>query len=127
MFFRTPNKGGGKRGSGPCGLSIARYFLSLAFILYPLSFLSAETRVKTVEYNFGGYYGADRASAAQTDFPTRTVKLPENGKTIKSAWLEFEGLTAASDTNPIRLYFNAGTAASTIRLQSAQYTDATGE
>ncbi|HLA40304.1 MAG TPA: hypothetical protein VJ417_09915, partial [Candidatus Glassbacteria bacterium] len=90
-------------------------------------FVSAETRIKTVEYNFGGRYGADVNSGTQFNFPTRTVKLPENGKTIKSAWLEFEGLTAGADTNPIRLYFDAGATASTMRLQSAQYTDSTAE
>lgn len=91
-----------RRGAMPRGLSLARLFLPLAFILYPLSFLSAETRIKTVEYNFGGYYSAsDLSSNTQFNFPTRTVKLPENGKTIKSAWLEFEGLAvSAVNINP---------------------------
>ncbi|MBI4802488.1 MAG: hypothetical protein HY796_08195 [Elusimicrobia bacterium] len=82
-----------------------------------------------MEYNFGGYYSdTDKASGAQTDFPTRTVKLPENGKTIRSAWLEFEGLTLSNvDVNPITIYFDAGTAASTARFTSVQYTASTNE
>ncbi|MHB0995340.1 MAG: hypothetical protein ACYC2I_03110, partial [Elusimicrobiales bacterium] len=128
MVFRTADKGREKRGSGPRVLSFGRSLLSLAFLLYPLSFVSAETRIKTVEYNFGGNYGADVNSGTQFNFPARTVKLPENGKTIRSAWLEFEGLAVSGvDVNPIRLYFDAGASATTVRLQSVQYTDSTAE
>ncbi|MBI4052275.1 MAG: hypothetical protein HY400_07195, partial [Elusimicrobia bacterium] len=89
----------------------------------------AGTRIKTVEYNFGGYYnGTDLASASAFPFPTRTVKLPESGKIIRSAWLEYEGLAVSNnDVNPITIRFDAGTSASTARFTSVQYTDRTGE
>ena len=103
-------------------------FLTSVFCLLS-SNLFAETRVKTVEYNFGGYYSAtNKASGAQTNFPTRTVKLPENGKAIRSAWLEFEGLAvSAANINPLTISFDAGTAAATARFTSGQYTSQTAE
>jgi len=53
----------------------------ISFILLFTNFFAfAETRIKTVEYNFGGYYGADVISGNKTNFPTRKIKLPENGR-----------------------------------------------
>mgnify|MGYP001573049678 CR=1 FL=1 len=130
MLFR--NAGNKKRvesGAAPRGLSFGRLFLFLALTVYPAAFLHAETRVKTVEYNFGGYYGVDVLSAVQTNFPTRTIKLPENGKAIKSAWLEFEGLAVTSNQNvtALALYFDAAATATTAVPTTGQYTDQTGE
>ncbi|GAB4029146.1 MAG: hypothetical protein Fur0012_03120 [Elusimicrobiota bacterium] len=105
------------------------FFNSLFIFFVFSSLLSAETRIKTVEYNFGGYYSATNlASATQYNFPARNIKLPENGKNIRSAWLEYEGFTAAAkNINPIVIYFDAALTPSSARFTSGQYTVQTGE
>ncbi|HBA59975.1 MAG TPA: hypothetical protein DCZ92_03980, partial [Elusimicrobia bacterium] len=117
-----------KRGLKPRGLSFARLALALALGLWASPFLSAETRIKTVEYNFGGYYSAtDVASNTKYSFPTRTVKLPDY-TAIRSAWLEFEGLTTVrTSINPLTIFFNAGATATTARFTSGAYTTHSGE
>ncbi len=93
------------------------------------SFLYSETAIKTVEFNFGGYYSAtDIASGVQFNFPTRFIKLPENSKVIRSAWIDFTALAVgAVNVNPLVIYFDAGSSATTPRFTSAQYTTQSGE
>ncbi|MDA8132418.1 MAG: Ig-like domain-containing protein, partial [Elusimicrobia bacterium] len=90
---------------------------------------AADTRIKTVEYNFGGYYSnTDKASGSKTTFTSRTLKLPENGKVIRSAWLHYEGIAvSATNVSPLVIYFDAGAAANTARFTSVQYTAQSGE
>lgn len=82
--------------------------------------LFSATRIKTVEWNFGGRYSTTNlASGSVYTFPTRTITLPENGKVIRKAWVEFEGLAcSAADVNPLTIRFDAGSSASTIVLNT---------
>ena len=129
LFRNSKEKGSAKRGIDPRGFSFAPLFLFFSFLLSPSSFLHAETRIKTVEYNLGGYYSATNVnSGTKTSFPTRTIRLPESGLTIRSAWLEYEGITtAATNVSPLVLYFNAAATATTARFTSGAYTTQTGE
>jgi len=111
------------RGIAPRVLAFAGALLLAAGPLF------ADTRIKTVEYNIGGYYSNTNVNSnTQYNFTSRTIKLPENGKVIRSAWLHYEGLTTlSSNVNPLIIYFNQGAAASTARFTSAQYTVTSGE
>ncbi|MEW6011867.1 MAG: hypothetical protein AB1602_00555, partial [Elusimicrobiota bacterium] len=101
----------------------------ISILLLDTSFLFSETKIKTVEFKFGGYYSSTNlASGTQFNFPTRFIKLPENSKVIRSAWLEYRGLAvSAVNVNPLVIYFDPGTTATTSRFTSAQYTTRSGE
>ncbi|MFQ3675255.1 MAG: hypothetical protein SNJ64_01775, partial [Endomicrobiia bacterium] len=98
-------------------------------ILLLCSTIFSATRIKTVEWNFGGRYNqTDLGGGTAHTFPTRTIVLPENGKVIRSAWLEFEGLAcSALNVSALTIRFDAGPTASTIRLNTGQITTQTGE
>ncbi|HBU69286.1 MAG TPA: hypothetical protein DEE98_02760 [Elusimicrobia bacterium] len=96
----------------------AKYFFSgkqTLFFLIPLllllaQFVSAAERIKTVEWNFGGYYNA--ADAATWSPPYLTVNLPDTSgaSPIKNAYLEIEYLTTNNaDTSNIDVYFSTDT------------------
>ncbi|HOJ86151.1 MAG TPA: hypothetical protein PLD81_02625 [Elusimicrobiales bacterium] len=101
--------------------------IGLLFLFSSLSF--SETRVKTVEFNLGGYYNATNlASNTQFNFPTRNIKIPENSINIISAWVDYYGLAVSGvNVNPIVIYFDSGDSATTPRFTSAQYTTQSGE
>ncbi len=66
--------------------------VSVALILSSLfSNLSAATRIKTVEYNFGSYWGT--AGATTWTAPSINVNLPESGVAIQNAFVDIEWLT----------------------------------
>ncbi len=92
----------------------------------------AATRIKTVEYTFGSYSGATApADIASNGFWTPaaiTVYLPENGKTIRSAWLEVFTHATAVNASDVQVRFNTGaTPATVVDNITAQITNQTGE
>ncbi|MEW6041405.1 MAG: hypothetical protein AB1633_07790, partial [Elusimicrobiota bacterium] len=110
--------------------SFLPFYLSTLLPFYP-STLHAATRIKTVEYNFGGYYSATNlASGVNWVPPYITVNLPESGVAIKSAYVEFEGLAVANaSVTGLDIYFNIGTSTSMAAIDNitAQYTYRSGE
>ncbi|MEF3280311.1 MAG: hypothetical protein K6357_05025, partial [Elusimicrobiota bacterium] len=103
-------------------------FISLFPFLFEV-FSFSEIRIKTVEFNFGGYYSSTNlGSATQYNFPARFIKLPENSKVIRSAWIEYAGLAvSAANVNPLVIYFDAGTVPQTARFTSTRYTTQSSE
>ncbi len=118
-----------KSGNSESKRTVSAFFAVCCLVAFQSAY--AGMRIKTVEYNFGGYYSAVDCfgGAAGFTFPTRMVKLPEDGKIIRSAWLEYEGFVVNQNknANPLTIYFDAGASATTARLATAQYTDNTGE
>jgi len=92
--------------------------------------LSAATRIKTVEYNFGSRYSTSNlASGTAWTPPTITVHLPESGVVIRNAYLELEALASVSTTlSDLQIRFNTGGTASTLVFDGAgTYITQTGE
>src|SRR3989339_1013155 len=90
--------------------------------------LSARTRIKTVEYSFGGRYVQNNVAAGGVfTFPSITVYMPENGKAIRNAYLDFECEAISVDVTYVDIRFDQGASASTTRLLTGQYTEGTAE
>src|SRR3989339_455045 len=87
----------------------------LALILAATSF--AGTRIKTIEYSFGSYYSATNVASGAAWTPSSVnVYIPETTRTIRSAWLEFEGvLSTSANITGLDINFDAGASASTVR------------
>ncbi|MEK6645838.1 MAG: hypothetical protein AABY84_04090, partial [Candidatus Firestonebacteria bacterium] len=104
--------------------------ICISFFLAWTTVLFAGTRIKTVEYSFGSYYSAtDIATATSWSPSSLTLYIPENTRTIKSAYLEFECNTIANTAvSNIDIMFDAGASASTVRDSiTGTYTAITGE
>lgn len=110
-------------------LNVRKTYFVVLNLVFLSSMIFARTRIKTVEWNFGGRYSTtDLTSGSVYTFPTRTITLPENNKVIRSAYLEFEGLAcSAANITSLTIRFDAGNVANTIVLNTSQITAQTGE
>ncbi|MBN1823204.1 MAG: S24/S26 family peptidase, partial [Endomicrobiales bacterium] len=111
--------------------------------LFPLAFflllsnvapdgLSAATRIKTVEWNYGGYYSSSDVNTWTP--PYIYINLPDAIATspIKNAYLEISYLDSAgsaSDTTDIDIYFNTGASPTDTvdNITGNQVPDSSGE
>ncbi|MFH1283780.1 MAG: hypothetical protein ABII27_08965, partial [bacterium] len=111
--------------------------LYCAILLVPFSLVLliqpaySYTRIKTTEWSFGACYSEVLANPGTWTTPTITVYIPENGVTIKNAYLEFECTTKGEKGkhfNVFEIKFDSGTTASTIRnVTTGDYSYSTDE
>ncbi|HOW28124.1 MAG TPA: hypothetical protein PK876_06455 [Elusimicrobiota bacterium] len=83
----------------------------LVFLSLRAATAGADTRIKTVEYNFGSRYSSTNLnSSASWVPPSITVHLPEDNIVIRSAYLELEAqaTVAGTNTSDLRMCFNTG-------------------
>lgn len=111
---------------------VKKVFISVVSLLCFVCLSSqANTRIKTVEYSFGSYYGTSEYSSRSGPWEPAeiTVYFPEAPVTIRNAFLEFEAIGVnALDVGEFDVYFNQGTSATNqVFLSNNANTYNTGE
>ena len=92
----------------------ATFLISISILLSTPLF--AATRIKTVEFNYGSWYGNNVPNGIAWSPPYIPIDLPESGITIKNAFLEFGCISIDNvDTTGIDISFDQNTTATNVR------------